>query len=48
VFVEPEMYEHIGLATVLLILAIAGNFGASESPCCIPSPSDGPALLLDR
>jgi hypothetical protein len=48
VFVEPEMYEHIGLATVLLILALAGNFGESESPCCIPSPSDRPALLLHR
>jgi hypothetical protein len=48
VFVEPEMYEHIGLAAVLVILALAGNLGKSEAPCCDPPPAAARDLLLDR
>ena len=40
------MYEHTGLAALLLILALAGNLGERESPCCDPKLSLGPAVLV--
>jgi hypothetical protein len=40
------MYEHIGLAAVLLILALAGNLGELSPPCCAPKVTLGPAVLV--
>lgn len=40
------MYEHVGLAAVLLILALAGNLGEREPPCCEPKVTLGPAVLV--
>ena len=42
------MYEHVGLAAVLLILALAGNLGEREPPCCKPSVTLGPAVFVFR
>ncbi len=42
------MYEHVGLAAVLLILALAGNLGDREPPCCEPKMTLGPAVLVFR
>ena len=40
------MYEHLGLATLLLILAIAGNLGDQPPACCDSALSLGPAVLV--
>ena len=43
------MYEHLGIAAVLLILAIAGGMGKDASPaCCGTSVAVGPAILVFR
>ena len=36
------MYEHLGLAAIFVILALAGNLGATQSSCCAAEP---PAAL---
>jgi len=41
------MHEHVGLAAVLMILALAGHLGEAE-PCCEPKLSLGPAVLVFR
>ena len=40
------MYENIGLATVLLILALAGHLGDPAPPCCGPKVTLGRAVLV--
>jgi hypothetical protein len=42
------MYEHVGLAAILLILALAGNLGEREPPCCEPKVTLGPAVIVLR
>jgi hypothetical protein len=42
------MYEHVGLATILLLLALAGNLGEREPPCCEPKVTVGAAVLVLR
>lgn len=42
------MYENAGLAALLLILALAGNLGDREPPCCEPLVTLGPAVLVFR
>jgi len=40
------MYEHAGIAAVILILALAGNLGEPRPPCCEPKLTIGPAVLV--
>jgi hypothetical protein len=40
------MHEHVGIAVVILILALAGNLGEPKPPCCEPRLALGPAVLV--
>lgn len=42
------MYEHVALGILLLTLALAGNLGEREPPCCEPRVTLGPTVFVLR